>query len=464
MNLMYFDLMMCKLKTLDPKIQKHLMIFTPNWIDQYLNPKNTHYQKNIRNNRNKNTISYNKDLTWEIICNYPQIDWNYFQFLFNDEMVSEIIGEKFCFPHQLFRSDGDFRYYIKRILSKNYKDNHNGNNNGNDNFAHCIKEMFSDINLLIKESETKQKEITINMVLQNPNIYNFNYLSKNNITINPKMTPEIILQHPHLPWSYKMMHLNPSITLDLIERTMDKPWSFCVLSQNKIITYEFIKKHPNLKWSIINLIKNPNFTFDMIINDSYFDVKSLRNIYIKATIMSRKATLKNFLENPYIMWDYIELSQNPNITIETCLTNTHLPWVYKYLSYKKDLTIEHIKKHLNQTWDFKFLTKHLDITFQTVIDNPEFPWNYHCLPDNKHCKLTWQNVIDHPEIDWDYSRIIFQQNLFYKYMEKKIPRAIITIQQKFLEHYYLSEKMVSTLAKRFNENKKILMTNNSTLD
>lgn len=110
-------------------------------------------------------------------------------------------------------------------------------------------------------------------------------------------------------------------------------FSVSQLSCNPNLTIKIIKAFPNEKWECFYILKHKN------INESDLD-------YLKHIV------------NFYVYIYSLQISQNPNITLNYVLQNKDIDWNYHYLSH------------------------YMNITINDVINNPDFPWNYEKLSFN----------------------------------------------------------------------------------
>ncbi len=62
------------------------------------------------------------------------------------------------------------------------------------------------------------------------------------------------------------------------------------------------------------------------------------------------------LDNPNKLWNYLMLSQNPNITWEIVQANPDKPWNYNYLSANPNITWEIVEANPNKHWDYETLS------------------------------------------------------------------------------------------------------------
>lgn len=112
-------------------------------------------------------------------------------------------------------------------------------------------------------------ELLLNHIYYNlPNTWKvFDY---NTLTLDKRLTWEFF----RLPYmkdiSIEFNHnvsINPNITIDIILNNLNWPWDWYCLSQNPGIVWQNYIDNPTLPWDLDGLSQNPNITYDIIINN-----------------------------------------------------------------------------------------------------------------------------------------------------------------------------------------------------
>ena len=91
---------------------------------------------------------------------------------------------------------------------------------------------------------------------------------------------------------------------------------------SKNLTWNFVKNNPNIDWNYDDLLQNPNTTLDRIKELISLDVLKYKSSSV-----------------------YHNLSRNPNITWEIIKNNPNLNWNYKHLSSHKNITWDIVKNN-----------------------------------------------------------------------------------------------------------------------
>ena len=88
-----------------------------------------------------------------------------------------------------------------------------------------------------------------------------------------------------------------------------------------------------------------------------------------------------------------------------------LPWDWDNLSEHPNLTMDHVLAYPEQPWSWDNLSKHPNITMAHVLACPEL-WNWNCLSCNP--SITFDDVFAHPELPWNWGNISKHPNLLTK--------------------------------------------------
>ena len=245
-------------------------------------------------------ISCNKYISIEDIFRYPFISWDYKCLLKNPNLTMEIFEN----IYKLYEGDTidyldelSFNPNITIDIIEKYKDikwNWIGisDNIKNLSMANYIKYIeYWDHNLLSKNIDFK-----IFDKFPDKN-WNFVYLSE-----NENLDIEIIRKHLIKKWAWYFISKHDNITIDIIKKYIYLPWYWEQISSNKNINIEFVKENLNKNWDIHNLSANPNITmYDIKHNNFNWDMNGiLLNPNIDKENIEKYKNHKNF---PNIYWN-----------------------------------------------------------------------------------------------------------------------------------------------------------------
>jgi hypothetical protein len=120
-------------------------------------------------------------------------------------------------------------------------------------------------------------------------------------------------------------------------------WCWFSITIHKNITWEIIQDNLEYPWDFDNIIQNPNITLDIIINNHKkykWDVAKNLNI-----------TWQFLQDNQNIIYDMSSLSMQ-NIPWEIIINNLNVPWNFGYIMrYNQYITYEIVQNHPNFKWD-----------------------------------------------------------------------------------------------------------------
>lgn len=77
---------------------------------------------------------------------------------------------------------------------------------------------------------------------------------------NPSITMEDILNHPEKPWKWRWerLSINPNLTMEFIETHMDKDWDWSEISRNRFNLHPFLIKKRKIGSQIIEQYSSIN--------------------------------------------------------------------------------------------------------------------------------------------------------------------------------------------------------------
>jgi hypothetical protein len=162
--------------------------------------------------------------------------------------------------------------------------------------------------------------------------------------------------------------------LDIIKKNIDLPWCWESISLNLKITSQVLSTNQNLDWDWDNLSGNESITEDILIDhkDKPWDYGELSNC--------RNITKEFVLNNPDKPWNYDHLGYN-NIIIADEITNWYI--ISKNLEISFEFILEHINKFIRDG-DWEYLSRNNNITYEYVSNNRNLPWDWSVLSGNKN--------------------------------------------------------------------------------
>jgi hypothetical protein len=190
--------------------------------------------------------------------------------------------------------------------------------------------------------------------------------------------------------------------LKLFEKYKDKNWNKDELSKNPNIPIEYILNHSEINWNYDNVLMHPHC------NQEYFDILVNKyNANPKKYIYNKNLDFNIILQNNNVKWDYNYLSQHPKITLKMIEDYNELPWNFLWLSCNPNLNIDFIKNNDTSKFDFDSLTMFMDIN--DILNNSQLPWVYDLLSYNSN--LTFNILKSFKNIVFDYESILENMNM-----------------------------------------------------
>lgn len=279
---------------------------------------------NISTSNIKN-LSRNPNISWDFVCNHPEIEWSYQELSKNPNISLNIV-----------KANPDKEWHYSLLVEN-------------------ISITWDDI----------QKD---NRLLQ----------CSSNFSKNPNITIDIIRKNPHIKWNYTDLSSNSSIKFEDIQLAKDIPWQtygiitnpntpieyilslnehygpdmtmfyyiFC--ENNNTITYDTICNNPNQHWQPVYLAKNPCITLDIVKSDQ----KRFKNAngFLSQNPNITWDVLQN---NPDYQWEPFYIVQNPNITFDLLLADPDKKYMESIhnittniFKYNKTVYGRHIKQYI----------------------------------------------------------------------------------------------------------------------
>lgn len=161
-------------------------------------------------------------------------------------------------------------------------------------------------------------------------------------------------------------------------------------SQNRLCVVSmdfdnFLRDNIDKSWDWIGLSENPNITIEHVLaypdkNWNWYTLSKNPNI-----------TLEHVLAHPELNWNWYALSENPNITFDQVLAHPKLKWEWNEyeVSRNPNITLDHVLAHPENKWSWYGLSKNPNITFDQVLAHPNKPWNWDGVSQNSNITRTY---------------------------------------------------------------------------
>lgn len=274
----------------------------------------------------------------------------------------------------------------------------------------AIEREFSSNKNTYRYYISKNKNITWDIILQNPS-FEWNDVG---ISSNINITPEIVYINPDIDWSPFAISGNPNFSWKYIYNTYIKPYDhkkdewflktfgykrtfipldFSTISRSKYITIDIIDDN-NYSWYYDELAINPNITYEQILErkDLFKDWKYIsRNHTITWDVIQSVPEIKENIN----LFDY---SKNQNITWDVVRDNIKM------------------KDSKDRGWCFDTLCKHPNITFDIIKDNPSYFNNWYNISQNPN--ITPEIVRENIDLPWDYGDLSFNPSITFEFYEE----------------------------------------------
>ena len=234
------------------------------------------------------------------------------------------------------------------------------------------------------------------------NYFKLDSISFSNLSRNPNITLDRIIQHPHFFWSNDEISSNPNITFEMVKNTPYLKWNYHFLSLNPGISWNDILSEPNLPWDWRNLAEKPGIEIETI-------RKHFNELNPKLLIHNPSVTLEMIESNLDLNWDWKEIPMRDNLTFPKLLEivdkfqielmEKHWIVISSQIYICWDIVLEN--NHL--PWKFESLSYNPNITYDIICDNPEYPWSWKHFSYNPNFRN--QYLLEKPTVLWDWEYI-----------------------------------------------------------
>lgn len=169
-----------------------------------------------------------------------------------------------------------------------------------------------------------------------------------NLSRNPTMRMQFILDNPDRPWDWDQLSANIGITLADIKLYSQFPWSWNYICENPNIRIQFVLDHQDMPLSWFAISQNPGIRLRDICAHGHLPwcwAALSRNPNM------RFAFVRRHLDKP---WCWVSLSKNPGITMAAIASHPCLPWAWSHISSNVNVTLQFVQEHMHRPWHWDF--------------------------------------------------------------------------------------------------------------
>lgn len=213
----------------------------------------------------------------------------------------------------------------------------------------------------------------------------------------------------------------------------EKEWSYYWFN-NVILKHlkaEHLIDNLNTKFIWIEITRNPNVTIEIV--KSYIHLPWNWGVICYSLIKTFDFVLHNYQSVP-INWN--ALSINLNISLDDIETNPHLPWVWKAISSRDDLIQEFVRRHPEKDWDILALSERANL-WDDINKNAQ---NYSVLSAVHNPNITVEFIERYMDIytkhdnEWNLIRILQMDMIGLDFIERHIELLISVKKSSLISH------------------------------
>ena len=150
------------------------------------------------------------------------------------------------------------------------------------------------------------------------------------VNVGPKITWTDVVANPHIKWRLDTLAANPSVTPEIVDNNPFGPytssvfcWCFDSMSRNPNITPEFVEKHRLRPWNWEYIVKNQSFDISRYMNPE------MRKYIGSSPYITCEVAKGSFL----YFYSYFEdmISDNPNINPQFIRNSGSLPHKWNWI-------------------------------------------------------------------------------------------------------------------------------------
>lgn len=234
--------------------------------------------------------------------------------------------------------------------------------------------------------------ISFQYILNHPELpWNPRYVSR-----NKSITELDVRDHPYFNWDREILCENPNISLQFMNDYIIKPnevkrinWQ--QISANPSVTMQDVLNYPSYGWDHQYLSLNPNINSNFILNEG-------RSFNWDASFVSAnpgitaKDIFKNSLKSLF-EWNYKTLSTNQNLPIVYVKDNLTREWNYHEISRTADLV--DIEQFSQIRWDPHGLSMNRNMKNEYIMNHPSIPWHLPSIVANPSISIDYDWIRKH---------------------------------------------------------------------
>jgi hypothetical protein len=170
----------------------------------------------------------------------------------------------------------------------------------------------------------------------------------------------------------------------------------------------------NVVFRWVEITRNPNTTLELV--KKYINLPWNCSI-ISSNLIKSIDFIKENPDFPFLDWEY--LSQNENISLKDIDDNPQFSWDYVSMSYRTDLTHDFVSKHNDKNWDYRVLSERENL-WDDINENTQ---NYCVLQAIDNPRITLEFIERHMELyveqaSWFMRKIVGMKIVTLDFIEK----------------------------------------------
>ncbi len=227
---------------------------------------------------------------------------------------------------------------------------------------------------------------------------------------------DILLQYSNMPWEWRQVSANPSVSLQFILDNPQLPWDVKYVSRNINITEQDVLNNLNYPWNYEGLCMNPNISLKFF-NDYIIKPDVVHRVDWHHLSSNPSITMLDIINYPKYAWDDKYLSSNPNLTSNFILNEgKDRKWFVPFISSNPGITARDIFKSTLKNmfdWDYKNLSANVNLPIVYVNDNLDKPWNFHSISTN----VSINDLEKFHQIPWDAHGLSINKNITFNFVK-----------------------------------------------